>query len=278
MIKKKVLIFGCGFHGRAAYRACKNNKIKVTAFIDNDNKKTGKKIFGIKILSPNKINGIINNQKLILCGRNVKDQIKQLNNIIDKNKIIKWGSSNLTPPKKKLIKREKKLLELLTFVIDKLNKNKINYWVDRSGLISLIREENLALLSDFDIAVNFVDLKKIFKIFKSNKKFQVVKKNTVNNKRFKKIYLMSNNSINSFEPAVIDFIFYIFKKNRVYQYGNTAKNYSKNNFKNFDIKVFKKIEFKIPLNAKNHLRNIYGLGWKKRPQFYENKLKKKNYF
>tara|TARA_Y100000741_G_scaffold341707_1_gene304173 strand:+ start:845 stop:1669 length:825 start_codon:yes stop_codon:yes gene_type:complete len=270
-----MVIFGTGYHGRAAYRVCKNNKIKVTAFIDNDNKKIGKKIFGVKILSPNKINKIINNQKLILCGRNVKDQIKQLNNIIDKNKIITWGSSNLTPPKKKLIKREKKLLELLTFVLDKLNKNKINYWVDRSGLISLIREENLALLSDFDIAINFVDLKKIFKIFKSNNKFQVFKKNIVNNKRFKKIYLMSNNSINSFEPAVIDFIFYIFRKNRVYQYGNTAKNYGKNNFKNFDIKVFKKIEFKIPLNAKNHLKNIYGLEWKKRPQFYENKLKKK---
>ena len=49
---------------------------------------------------------------------------------------------------------------MIPLIIDKLNKNKINYWIDRSGLISLIRGNNLALLSDFDIAVNFLDLKK----------------------------------------------------------------------------------------------------------------------
>ena len=76
---------------------------------------------------------------------------------------------------------------MIPLIIDKLNKNKINYWIDRSGLISLIRGNNL-LLSDFDIAVNFTDLKKVFRIFKSNSKFKVFK-NIVNNKKFKKFTL-----------------------------------------------------------------------------------------
>mgnify|MGYP006107822127 CR=1 FL=1 len=95
-----MVIFGTGYHGRAAYRACKNNKIKVIAFIDNDKKKIGKKIFGIKILSANKVNEIDNNENLILCGRNIKDQLKQLSNLVNRKKIIIWGSSKLTPPKK----------------------------------------------------------------------------------------------------------------------------------------------------------------------------------
>ena len=270
-----MVIFGTGYHGRLAYRVCKNKKIKVVAFLDNDKKKIGKNIFGIKILSPDKVKKIINDDNLILCGRNIKDQLKQLTKVIDRKKIIIWGAKNLTPPKKDLIKREKKLLEMIVLIIDKLNKNKINYWIDRSGLISLIRGNNLALLSDFDIAVNFLDLKKVFRIFKSNNKFKVFKKNVVNNKRFKKIFLKSNNSIKSFEPAVVDFIFYISKKNKIFQYGNNLKNYNKSHFDNFDTKKYKNIEFKIPLNANNYLKKIYGLRWKKRPQFYENKLKKK---
>ena len=270
-----MVIFGTGYHGRQAYRVCIDNKIKVTAFIDNDKKKIKKKIFGTNILSANKVNEISNNENLILCGRNIKDQLKQLSSLANKKKIVTWGTSKLTPAKKKLTLREKKLLEMLTSVIDTLDKNKINYWVDRSGLISLIREDSLALLSDFDIAINFNDLKKVFKIFKSNNKFQVFKKNIVNNNLFKKIFFKSKGSLKSLEPAVIDFIFYINKKNKVFQYGNNLKNYNKSYFDNFDTKTYKNIIFKIPLNAKNYLKKIYGLDWKKRPQFYENKLKKK---
>ena len=270
-----MVIFGTGYHGRQAYRVCIDNKIKVTAFIDNDKKKISKKIFGTNILSANKVNEISNNENLILCGRNIKDQLKQLSSLANKKKIVIWGTSKLTPAKKKLTLREKKLLEMLTSVIDTLDKNKINYWVDRSGLISLIREDNLALLSDFDIAINFNDLKKVFKIFKSNNKFHVFKKKIVNNNKFKKIFIKSKGYSKSLEPAIIDFIFYINKKNKVFQYGNSLKNYNRAHFDYFDIKTYKNIKFKIPLKAENYLKKIYGTGWKKRPQFYENKLKKK---
>ena len=95
-----MVIFGTGYHGRLAYRVCKNKKIKVVAFLDNDKKKIGKKIFGIKILSPDKVKKVIKDDNLILCGRNIKEQLKQLAKVIDKKKIIIWGAKNLTQKKR----------------------------------------------------------------------------------------------------------------------------------------------------------------------------------
>ena len=38
-----MVIFGTGYHGRLAYRVCKNKRIKVAAFLDNDKKNWQKK-------------------------------------------------------------------------------------------------------------------------------------------------------------------------------------------------------------------------------------------
>ena len=52
-MKKKVIIFGCGFHGRAVFRKCKIlKKFDVVAWIDNDERKKNKSLFNIKIYPP----------------------------------------------------------------------------------------------------------------------------------------------------------------------------------------------------------------------------------
>ena len=40
-MKKKVVIFGCGFHGRAVFRKCISfkKKYEIICWVDNDNKK-----------------------------------------------------------------------------------------------------------------------------------------------------------------------------------------------------------------------------------------------
>jgi len=58
-MKKKVVIFGCGFHGRAVFRKCNRLKnYEVVAWIDNDKKKFLKKLFNTKIFSVNSIDDI----------------------------------------------------------------------------------------------------------------------------------------------------------------------------------------------------------------------------
>ena len=50
---KKVIIFGSGYHGRNALRACRKKKIEVLFFVDNNIKLNNKLILGKKVYSPN---------------------------------------------------------------------------------------------------------------------------------------------------------------------------------------------------------------------------------
>ena len=53
-------------------------------------------------------------------------------------------------------------MKILSFVIKKFEKHKIEYWLDFSGLLALIRKQHLAELSDVDISINLKDIKKIY--------------------------------------------------------------------------------------------------------------------
>ena len=110
-----MVIFGTGYHGRQAYRVCIDNKIKVTAFIDNDKKKINKKIFGTNILSANKVNEISNNENLILCGRNIKDQLKQLSSLGNKKKNCNMGIFKINTAQKKISYKRKKIIRNVNF-------------------------------------------------------------------------------------------------------------------------------------------------------------------
>ena len=57
---------------------------------------------------------------------------------------------------------------MLTYVVKTLDKEKINYWIDRSGL-SILRKEKFSLISDIDIGVNFASKNRVFDLFKSKK-------------------------------------------------------------------------------------------------------------
>ena len=140
---KKVIIFGAGYHGRAALRKCNDNKIfKCICFIDNDKKKKNKIILKKKIYKVDSIKKI-KFDKIILCGRYIKEQLKQIEKYqINQNKILIWGKKELLPSKKKIIKRERELIKILNFIIKKFDRNNINYWLDYSGLLALIRKQN----------------------------------------------------------------------------------------------------------------------------------------
>ena len=80
------------------------------------------------------------------------------------------GYKQLIQSKIQIKLREKKIKEMLTYVVKTLDKEKINYWIDRSGLLSILRKErNLVLISDIDIGVNFASKNRVFDLFKSKK-------------------------------------------------------------------------------------------------------------
>jgi len=273
----KVLIFGCGYHGRAAFRKClrTNNNFQVKAWADNDKKKIGKKLFNTKIYNPKNIR-LLSFDKVILCGRNIKSQFQQIPKKF-KNKILYWGKSEIQPSVLQIKKRELKTRQILEKVLNLLNKNEVNYWIDRSGLLSLIRDKKLSLLSDFDISFNKNDISKVFKIFKKNRNFNVFKGYIKRGgKVYPQLYIKSKNNLLSFEHAILDFTFYDFKKSFIYQYDNKKKKIPKKLIKDLIVFKLQKMNLKIPKSYREYLKYLYGSNYLKKVEFWENKLRIKN--
>ena len=272
-----VIIFGAGYHGRAALRKCyANKKINCIFFVDNNHKLNGKKILGKKIYKPEIINRT-NFDKLILCGRYIDEQAKQVLEYKLNKKILIWGRKKIQPNKRKLLEREQILISILKYIIKKFEEKEINYWIDHSGLLSLKRKENLALLSDVDISVDIKDLKKIHYILnKKNKLFKLYYNKYLYNKKKKnsvKLYLLGKTNLNSLEPPTIDFVFQKFnKKNSINV--NNKKSYSIKYWKSYEIIKYKKINFRIPCFSEKYLKEVYGSLWKKRPDKWS--VSKKN--
>ena len=152
------VIFGCGYHGRSVYRKIKKNKKLL--WVDNDKKKHFKRLFNISIKPVSELKEI-KYKKIIFSGRNIKEQLNQYQKLkLDKKKIIIWDSFKLNPSKNLLEAREKHSIKILKSIIKIFSVNNINYWVDLSGLLQLIRDKKISLLSDFDFSFFFKDQKK----------------------------------------------------------------------------------------------------------------------
>ena len=272
-MKKKIIIFGCGFHGRAVYRNCIKKKIyKIVCWIDNDFKKENKILFKKKIFNPKKINKI-RYDYIIFSGRNIKEQIQQVKKITKKRNFKFWGNTKIKPTKTNIKKRNEKLKIILKDVLNKLENNNIPYWVDLSSLLTIFRKENLSIRSDFDISVDFKYLKTIFKLFKKNNKYHVNKNES---SKIKKIFFKSKNNIFNFEPAVLDIVFKIFNKKTsyIYNYGNYKKKFPRKYFVGYEELTYSRIKMRIPKNSIQYLKYLYG-NWKKKVEFYDNPLAKK---
>ena len=296
----KVVIFGAGHHGRAAFRKCRENKrFNCVCFIDSDKKKDNTSILKKKIYHVNKINKI-NFDKIIFCGRYIEEQLEQVKKYnIKKNRFLIWGRSKISPPKKKLMQREKILLKMLAYVVNKFNQNKIIYWVDYSGLLGLIRKQHLAEFSDVDISIKLNDVEKVRKIIKSNKKIfsfhtkfiSNTKKNkapnslhsfhtkfisnTKKNKAIKKITLMSmvgNVNPVRIEPPLIDFVIKKTTPKYVLDLRTDAIS-AKKHWRSFDVVKYKGLNLNVPNYPEKYLKHLYGKSWKKKMEFWSWKQK-----
>ena len=270
----RFIIFGCGYHGRAVFRILSTKNCKIVCWIDNDKKKHYKKLFGKKILPVSDLR-YFNIPEVIFAGRNIKSQIKQFQDLKIKNKIQIWNSLKIKQPLNLILKREKSAQRILKMIIKKIEKNNIFYWVDNSGLLQIIRDKKISILSDFDISFYFKDHKKILKIFKTNIFYKVIKKKISKNKT--KIFITGKNNYKYFEPPIFDFGFKELKKQKFFDSFNNKYHVPikyLDKFKNYN---YKKLNLRIPLNYLNYLGFLYGRRqWKMRAKFFNTPLAKKN--
>ena len=284
---EKVVIFGNSHYGRAALRKCNaSKKFKCVCLLDSNRKIHNTKILKKKIYHITKINKI-NFDKIIFCGRYIKEQLKQVKKYnIKKSKFLIWGKSKLLPPKKKLIQREKIILKMLSYVVKKFNQNQINYWMDASGLLALVRKQYLAEFSDVDISINSRDVKKIYKIIKGNKKMfsfnsgflTKIRKNKKIPKTPMSITARANPEI--IEPPIIEFFINKITKKQIkkecklaigrHYYEKLPKKYCRS----FKIIKYKGLSLNVPSNHEEYLEYLYGKSWKKKAEFWSYKPKR----
>ncbi len=277
-MKKKVIIFGCGYHGRAAFRKVLNNKnLQVINWVDSNKSLKNSFLFGKKITDLENLKKI-KFDKIIFCGRHIKDQLKSYLKLkLNKNKIIIWDSFQLRPSREQIKKRDIELYKILKDVINKLNNYKIRYWADTSGLLSLIRKDNISILSDFDLGIDKKNVKKLFSIFKKEKKYKILKGSYIRDKKIPKIAFLSKNNKLKFEPAVLDCLFYYKNKRTYYRYGNNRIKFPAKYIEKIDNLKLKDLSISIPSMSKEYLTNLYGKKFIKKVRFYSNPLAYKKF-
>ena len=280
----KVVIFGDSYYGRNALRKCKRDKkFECVGFLDSNKKKHNTRVLKKKVYHITKINKI-NFDKIIFCGRYIEEQLKQVKKYnIEKNKFLIWGKSKLLPPKQKLLQREKILFKLLAYVVKMFNQNQINYWMESSGLLGIVRKQHLAELNDVDISINSNDVKKIYKIIKGNKKIFSFNSEFISrirkNKKIPKTPMCITGKVNPeiMEPPMIEFFINKITKKQIkreckrYIGGHYYEKVPKKYFRSFNIIKYKGLSLSVPNYHEEYLEYLYGKSWKKKVEFWSYK-------
>ena len=143
----KVVIFGTGAAGRAIYRAIKD-KDDIVAFIDNSPSKINTFYKGIKIIAPAELKKL--NFDAVLIGGVWADEMSaQLLNLgIDKEKIKLIDDKDISYSTDNRAKTTNYYVKSLVGILDELG---YDYFIDGSGLLSILRKRELSVVSDVDI-------------------------------------------------------------------------------------------------------------------------------
>ena len=143
----KVVIFGTGAAGRAIYRAIKD-KDDIVAFIDNSPSKINTFYKGIKIIAPAELKKL--NFDAVLIGGVWADEMSaQLLNLgISKEKIKLIDDKDISYSTDNRSKTTNYYVKSLVGILDELG---YDYFIDGSGLLSILRKRELSVVSDVDI-------------------------------------------------------------------------------------------------------------------------------
>lgn len=253
---KKIFIYGAGYYGEQVLNKVKN-KFEILGFIDSDKKKINKKLKKLEIYPPEILNKV--EYDLIFIASMWSSEINKylIKKRISKKKIFIYPISYIHKNSKKHMNSLKKFRDLINL----FTSNKVNYYIDHSSLLGLVRDKDLLKLHDVDIAIDYNDLTRILKILRSSKKFNKIKLGTidVDKDKFGKKFVFQVTIDNALDLQVKKLI-----KNYYYWIiGSNILRISKNYVIKKKIIEFKKIRIQIPFNYKKYLKSLYGNNWVK---------------
>lgn len=278
-LKKRVIVLGLSFHGRALVRKLiQDETVDLVAIFDNDSLKRGNCFNGIKIIGPEDIKTIGCDQYAV-AGRYIPDLIDQFSRQfgISYNKIQAFSRQEIMPDPSLITERSKRLDSILEFLIPYFTDNQIDYWLDRSGLLGLVRGQDLAQMSDVEITIR-VDqaeiLNQLIADASDNFRVDIFKSSKQCNYRCREIqniYAVNiiKNSVDYeiIEPPCVTLLPNNFS-NSIIKYVNKKPIYAHDYFDSFAVRRYKAFNLRIPLNHERYLEQLYGVDWRQPAQFW----------
>ncbi|MDC3245781.1 hypothetical protein OAU02_01455 [Candidatus Pseudothioglobus singularis] len=269
------------YYGRALVRKFKlSDDIDIVAIIDNDKKKWGEKFCGVSVLGPHDIDKIECDQYYV-AGRYIKELVSQLKNQfnVPEEKINVMSRQDVIMDVSKINKRVKDLDSLMGWLIPLLEKNKINYWIDYSGLLSLMRNQDMAELSDVEICITRDKSNQVLDLIKGasqkNIRIDVTRiREALDFYQEGDIYAISliskKNSLEDIEPAAITFIVKKIDDSGYasWKFGNQIRKDNGAYFSGFEEQDYKGMRLRIPISAKSYLKDLYGDDWEVPSKFW----------
>ena len=146
------------------------------------------------------------------------------------------------------------LIELLSYIVNVLDKNEINYFLDYGTLLGCVRNKKF-IPWDTDIDISIVEhdkLDEIMDIIHKNNKNYYLKKETNN---FYRLNFSRKNLLH------IDISIRKKQKDNIYTDKYSKRYWGIHEDDLFPLKItyFENIEVKIPINSKKYLENGYGI-------------------
>ena len=253
---KKIFIYGAGYYGEQVLNKTKKG-FKILGFIDSDKKKINNNLKKFKIYAPEVLNKVSYDYIYIASMWSSEIYNFLIKKKISKKKIFIYPISKIHEHNIK----NKNLFKKFSHLINLFSVNKINYYLDHSSLLSIVRDKDLLKSYDIDLAIDFNDLKKILKILKSSKKFSKIELGIidVDKEKFGKKFIYQITIDNALDLQVKKLI-----KNYYYWIiGSNILRISKKYVYKKQIIIYKKTKIKIPFHFKKYLKSLYGENWTK---------------
>ncbi len=263
----KTIIFSIGAIGRLFYRKYNNSdKYNIIGFIDNNPNLKGELYDDKPIYEVNQINDI-DVDKILIGGVHFEAMRDQLLNLgVDENKIDLIDDSQITYSDEI---RSKKVDDLVRLFCQVMEKEGIKYYLIASSLLSLLRGDDLAKVSDVDIMLDSKeDLAKVYNLFKqfeSEYDIDVTNYLVETNTHFLNVGDSSFVTISSkvdpkiSEPAMIDInILFESKNHRFYRLGDKYIYFDKKYFQDRVYLDYKDFKIPAPHMYDPYLKETYG--------------------
>ena len=266
----KIIIFGIGIAGRAIYRQLQFEH-DIVGFIENNKSLYGTLYNNIPIYAVEELKQL-SFDKIAMSGVWIESMEKQLIDMnIPKDKIWLIEDSSLEFSTQDRIKNTDNIVKEFALL---MHQNNIEYCIEGSSLLCLLRGQNLSDVPDVDVLIKSQnDLQKIWdlisenELLKQNQLIKVIyKEDRILTKRnqIDKIIIKSNSNPTQTEPTILDINlavdignYYIMDYEAdYYLYFNKEFVDGKNYFDYKDMKLL------IPYNAQEYVKLLYGENWK----------------